>query len=651
MPDAVLPEPGPVPPAAPVASGLVAVALGALAQALGPEHLDQPEAAWLRAQLPAGALGDALAAAQEDPDEADMPLVGLARSLGLGAGELLAVALAIAVETEPGLGRTLAWLQAPVGDARPTLGLLVTALASVAPCEVHELASGAAMRTGLLALVPGGGPLPERAVAVPQHLLLAARGTAVEIDGASAGGPVQPIPLPPSLLGAAGRQALALSAAPGRTLVVRSGQPDEAVAVATAVVAALGASPLLISNPDLPGLVPWLLLSGLVPVVRLHLGPSERRRLPRLHGWSGPVLVACGPEGTIEPAQGSPVYWSVPVPPAAERLGLWHHAIGDGELAADLALRHRHGAGRIAELGRLARHAAAVAGRRSPTHDDLLDAAWQGDGGGLGSLAHPLPDRIPDESLVLTGPLRTELSLLLARCRQREALAEGLGIAATTRYRTGVRALFVGPSGTGKTLAAGWLATHLGLPLYRVDMASVISKYIGETEKNLAELLARAEVAEVVLLFDEADSLFGKRTDVRQSTDRFANSQTNYLLQRIESYDGIVLLTSNSRSRFDPAFSRRLDMVLDFPPPGPDERRALWQVHLGNGHDLEPRDVNRLAASCDLAGGHVRNAVLAAAVLAREAGRTLTWEDVVQGVALECRKLGRPLPAGLERRS
>ena len=136
---------------------------------------------------------------------------------------------------------------------------------------------------------------------------------------------------------------------------------------------------------------------------------------------------------------------------------------------------------------------------------------------------------------LLTGPLRTELAVLLARCRQREALAEGLGIAATTRYRTGVRALFVGPSGTGKTLAAGWLATHLGLPLYRVDMASVISKYIGETEKNLAELLAR-------------------------------------------------------------------------------------------------------------------NAVLAAAVLAREAGRPLAWEDVVQGVALECRKLGRPLPAGLERR-
>src|SRR5207302_11471594 len=144
------------------------------------------------------------------------------------------------------------------------------------------------------------------------------------------------------------------------------------------------------------------------------------------------------------------------------------------------------------------------------------------------------------------------------------------------RYRPGVRALFLGPSGTGKTLAAGWLATQLGLPLFRVDLASITSKYIGETEKNLSQLLARAEHAEVVLLFDEADSLFGKRTDVKDSNDRFANAQTNYLLQRIETFDGIALLTSNSRSRFDAAFSRRLDLIIEFPMPGPEERRAAW---------------------------------------------------------------------------
>jgi SpoVK/Ycf46/Vps4 family AAA+-type ATPase len=193
------------------------------------------------------------------------------------------------------------------------------------------------------------------------------------------------------------------------------------------------------------------------------------------------------------------------------------------------------------------------------------------------------------------------------------------------------------------------LATRLGLPLYRVDLASVTSKYIGETEKNLAQLLGRAEESEVILLFDEADSLFGKRTEVKESNDRFANAQTNYLLQRIETFEGIALLTSNSRSRFDPAFCRRLDMIVDFPLPGPQERRDLWLSHLGKHHQLTGRELNQLAASVDLAGGHIRNAVLAAAVLARNARRTIVYQDLVVALGDEYRKLSRQLPAELLR--
>jgi SpoVK/Ycf46/Vps4 family AAA+-type ATPase len=239
------------------------------------------------------------------------------------------------------------------------------------------------------------------------------------------------------------------------------------------------------------------------------------------------------------------------------------------------------------------------------------------------------------------------MDILLLRCLTRDRLAEGLGASTAARYHPGVRVLFVGPSGTGKTLAAGWLATRLGLPLYRVDLASVTSKYIGETEKNLAQLLARAEQAEVVLLFDEADSLFGKRTDVKEANDRFANAQTNYLLQRIESFDGITLLTSNSRSRFDSAFSRRLDMVIEFALPGPEERRALWQSHLGQGHSLTQKELNQLAATVDFSGGHIRNAVLTAAVLAREHSRSIEYADLLQGILSECRKLGRQMPGDL----
>jgi SpoVK/Ycf46/Vps4 family AAA+-type ATPase len=188
------------------------------------------------------------------------------------------------------------------------------------------------------------------------------------------------------------------------------------------------------------------------------------------------------------------------------------------------------------------------------------------------------------------------------------------------------------------------LASRLGLPLFRVDLASVTSKYIGETEKNLAQLLARSEHAEVVLLFDEADSIFGKRTDIKDSNDRFANSQTNYLLQRVETFEGIALLTSNSQSRFDSAFTRRLDVVLEFTSPGPLERRAIWESHLGGGHSLSTRQIDQLAALADVEGGQIRNAVLTAAVYAQAEHRPIAHGDVLRGLASEYKKSGRQVP-------
>jgi hypothetical protein len=437
----------------------------------------------------------------------------------------------------------------------------------------------------------------------------------------------------------------------GRGLVVRTGSPAEGRAAAAEIARALNLRPVFLSGDDTTGLAPWLLLGRLLPVFLCDPAPGERKLVPAPPLYRGPFLALAGPDGGVETAGDLVPSWSLPVPPRDEREGLWRWALGetgDPALAAALARDHRHGTGRIALLGRLAGHRAAHRGAARPERADVTAASWTGEGGGLDALAQPLHDAIPDKALVTTAGLRRELDLLALRCRARDGLVEGLGASATARYRPGVRALFVGPSGTGKTLAAGWLATRLGLPLWRVDLASVTSKYIGETEKNLAQLLARAEQAEVVLLFDEADSLFGKRTDIRDSNDRFANAQTNYLLQRIESFDGIVLLTSNSRGRFDGAFARRLDAILDFPLPGPEERRALWQSHLGAGHTLAGRDLNQLAALGELGGGHIRNAVLTAAVLARDTGRPIALADVLQGLASEYRKLGKPIPGDLK---
>jgi hypothetical protein len=638
----------------PAAKTLRAYALAAVATiAGGAADDDAPEAALLRTLAAGADWGDwkeGLRRDLADPADEDAALIRLARELELSPIEVLAVALAAAVEEDPRIGRGLAWLQAPVGGSRPTVGLLASCLGPLAPQGTHPieaLAHGVAVRCGLLAVAADGGPLPERPMRIPLPLASALRGSDGFYPGAEIG-MNEAIPLPASILQEAERHAAALGSAPRRGLVLRTGSPAEGRAAAAAIASALGLRPVFLGTEETAGLGPWLRLRGLLPIFVCDPGPGERKVLPALPLYAGPVLALCGPDGSVELAGAPGPSWSLGVPPREEREDLWRSALGDDPLAGELARNHRHGAGRIALLGRLAAHRAALRGGERPERADVAAASWTGEGGGLESLAQPLPDAIPDEALVLTAALRRELDLLVLRCRARDRLVEGLGASATARYRPGVRALLVGPSGTGKTLAAGWIATRLALPLYRVDLASVTSKYIGETEKNLAQLLARAEQAEVVLLFDEADSMFGKRTDVRDSNDRFANAQTNYLLQRIESFDGIVLLTSNSRARFDSAFSRRLDAILDFPLPGPEERRALWQSHLGTAHRVAPRDLNQLAALAELGGGHIRNAVLTAAVLAQEAVRPLELQDVLQGLHTEYRKLGKPMPLELK---
>ncbi len=596
---------------------------------------------------------DSLPQALRQPLECDLRLVELAGDLALRPIELLAVALAAAVEEDALLGRALARLQAPLGGSRPTLSLLAQALARVVPLGQSPLASlfnGPAVQSGLLTVQNDAAPLAERTLAVPVPLVLALAGWLGAWPGIRVGHDAA-VELPASTLEAAGSHALALGLTPGGGLVIRSGSMAEARATAAEVARALELRPAFIETDQLAGVGPWLMLLRLLPVFVCHLGPSERRRLPELPGYPGPCLAITGPDGSVDSAQGALASWSLPIPTQVERETLWRSAFPDEPAmhaqAALLARNHRHGAGRIAQLARLARHQAGLAGRASITSADIAAASWFGDAEGLASFAEPIRQHLADDALVTTPTLRQELDLLVLRCRHRDGLVDGLGAAGQARYRPGVRTLFTGPSGTGKTLAAGWLASRLGIPLFRVDLASVTSKYIGETEKNLAQLLARAEQAEVVLLFDEADSLFGKRTDIRDSNDRFANAQTNYLLQRLENYDGIVVLTSNGKTRFDAAFTRRLDCVLEFPLPSAEERRTLWLGHLGPGHALTAAELNQLAALVDVAGGHIRNAVLTAALLAREAGRRVTLADAVRGLESEFRKLGRALPGGL----
>jgi len=643
----------------PISLTLRAHALAAAASKIardGNRSTESPESQFLFAHLDAvqqraRSWTESFSAYCERPNECDVPLLQLAHAIKLTPIEVLAVALTAAVEDDVMTGRTLAHLQAPLGGSRPTLGFLAASLTEMTAgnaSALDVLATGVAIQSGLLTLMNDNAPLPERAVGVPLHLCQALNGNDRLLNGTTIGfdGP-NAVPLPASFMDEAHQHARALLSSSQRVLIVRTGFNEEGRAVAVQTAGAMGRRAAFIENEKTAALGPWLLMRQLLPVFCLELGPGERKLLPAIPGYDGPVLVLCGPDGGIETNFGAALNWTLPVPVLDERVKLWEMALGDSELAGELARHHRHGSGRIAQLGRLAHHRSILNGRTQPTMADVVAASWTGEGVRLEAIAQPITDSIPDDALVLTAALQTELTTFLLRCRARDGLVEGLGPSTTARYHPGVRTLFIGPSGTGKTMAAGWLAMKLGLPLYRVDLASVISKYIGETEKNLAQLLARAERAEVVLLFDEADSLFGKRTDVKEANDRFANAQTNYLLQRIESFDGITILTSNSRSRFDESFTRRLDMIVEFPFPGPEERRSLWQSHLGSTHALNQKQMNQLAGAADLCGGHIRNAVLTAAVLSHKDERTIEYADVMQGLVSEYRKLGRQMPAEL----
>ncbi|NJL28690.1 MAG: ATP-binding protein, partial [Thermoanaerobaculia bacterium] len=247
------------------------------------------------------------------------------------------------------------------------------------------------------------------------------------------------------------------------------------------------------------------------------------------------------------------------------------------------------------------------------------------------------------DRLVLPAAQRELLMALATQVRHRHKVYGEWGFEARSARGLGISALFAGPSGTGKTMAAEVLAGELGLDLYRIDLASVVSKYIGETEKNLKKIFDAADAGGAVLLFDEADALFGKRSEVKDSHDRYANIEVGYLLQRIESYRGLAILTTNAKNSLDPAFIRRLRFIVAFPFPDLAERAEIWRRIFPAQTPLEGLDAE-LLARLDLAGGNIRNVALGAAFLAAEAGTPVRMEHVVGAARGEYAKLERPFP-------
>ncbi|HEY2739445.1 MAG TPA: ATP-binding protein, partial [Thermoanaerobaculia bacterium] len=272
----------------------------------------------------------------------------------------------------------------------------------------------------------------------------------------------------------------------------------------------------------------------------------------------------------------------------------------------------------------------------------LRQGAREQNAAGLERLARRIEPAVGWDDLVLPAATTRALHALSARARHRDRVLDEWRMRPGGGRGRGITGLFAGDSGTGKTMSAEVIAADLGLDLYTVNLATVVDKYVGETEKNLERIFTEAAGVNGVLLFDEADAIFGKRSEVRDAHDRYANIESAYLLQRMESFDGLAILATNLRANLDDAFTRRLDVVVDFPVPDETLRRALWDRCLG---DALPRssdvDLDFCAAAFELSGGNIRSIAVSAAYLAAEAAREVRMADLVTAVATEYRKLGR----------
>jgi len=332
--------------------------------------------------------------------------------------------------------------------------------------------------------------------------------------------------------------------------------------------------------------------------------------------------------------------------PAEQRL-LWQSALGatgeelNGEL--DSLISHFSlGAEGIRAASVQAREGLAREGTAAGVGEVLWSACRVRGRSRLDDLAQRIEPAAGWDDIVLPEYQMRSLREIAAHVRQRATVYERWGFAAKGARGLGISALFAGPSGTGKTMAAEVLAGDLRLDLYRIDLSSVVSKYIGETEKNLRRVFDAAEESGAVLLFDEADALFGKRSEVKDSHDRYANIEVSYLLQRMEAYRGLAILTTNLKTALDNSFMRRLRFVIHFPFPDATQRAEIWRRAFPPGAPTAGLQYDKLSR-LNVAGGNIRNIALNAAFIAADAGQPISMAHILQAAGSEYDKLEKPL--------
>lgn len=370
-------------------------------------------------------------------------------------------------------------------------------------------------------------------------------------------------------------------------------------------------------------------------------GPFESSAVARLAERAAGVVFLASAEPL--PHERLARRFRIDKPPAGEQKRLWELALGPAASSSlngaldGVAMQFRLSAETIFRTGQEL--------KARPLGDALDHALWQACRGSVRSRLDDLAQRVDTraswDDLVLPKTQEGTLREIAAQVRHRSEVYERWGFAAQGARGLGVSALFAGDSGTGKTLAAEVLANHLHLDLYRIDLSSTVSKYIGETEKNLRRIFDAAEDSGSILLFDEADALFGKRSEVKDGRDRYANLEVSYLLQRMETYRGLAILTTNQKSALDSAFQRRLRFIIQFPFPSQEQRERIWRRIFPTGAPLAGLDYTKLAR-LNVAGGNIRNIALNAAFLAAEQCEPVGMAHLLQAARSEGQKRERP---------
>ncbi|AGP35504.1 AAA family ATPase [Sorangium cellulosum] len=582
-------------------------------------------------------------------DQPDEPLGRVERGLGLGRAERDLLRLLVAWAIEPRVGALVGHVHDALQRTRPTHAAAAELLNDPTGVAL-ALDASRPLRRGLVVDVDGAGPDGALSLDPRVATFAAAARWSPLATPAGACALVPPGEAPPALAArvegvapdatlvasgpaGSGRRtaALALAARERRPLLLlemRAG--DAAIRAGDAAARPGGAAPLLTIA------LREARILGARLAVRGPLGDAAAEELAAAGDVPLALLLDAGAL-VPEPLCARPLaLLELGTPPAAERAALWRAASGGALPDAEIqraAERYAFTPGRIHRAAAQARSLGVEAACRLATQSRLRD------------LAALRPARPGWDRLVLPAPALDALRAVAAHVAHRALVDEAWGFAQHHALGRGVKALLFGRPGTGKTLAAEVLAGELAMPLFRIDASRILSKWIGETEQHLARLFDEADRAHAVLFFDEADGLFGRRTTVGTATDRYANLETNYLLQRIEEHEGVVLLATNLKGNMDEAFARRLHHVIELPEPDAAARERIWRLSIPPRAPVDAGvDLGALARRFELPGGAIRNAALSAAYRAAAEGAPIRRTHLAAALLAEYTKLDRLCP-------